>query len=88
LTVRADLGDRATWGDTEELLARTVDRLGEVVALLHAAWFKPPHPEVVPVPRPGGGGQVETTEVPRMSTAAEIRAFFTGDGTRVVYSES
>jgi hypothetical protein len=66
-----------------------VDRLGEVVALLHTAWFKPPHPEAVPVPRPGlDGEQVATTEPPRMSTAAEIRAFFTGDGTRVVYSES
>ena len=60
-----------------------------MVALLHAAWFKPPHPEVVPVPRPGHDGQqVATAEPLRMSTAAEIRAFFSGDGTRVVYSDS
>ena len=82
------MGAQADWGDTEELLARVADRLGEVVALLHAAWFKPPHPEMVPVPRPGSGEQVETAEVPKMSSPEEIRAFFTGSGTKVVYSES
>jgi hypothetical protein len=59
-----------------------VDRLGEVVALLHTAWFKPPHPEVVPVPRPGHDQQPEGPA--RMSTPAEIRAFFSGEGTRVL----
>lgn len=62
-----------------------VDRLGQVMALLHAAWFKPPHPEMVPVPRPG---QQQQEGPPQMSTAAEIRAFFSGDGTRLVYSDS
>jgi hypothetical protein len=57
-----------------------------VVALLHTGLgFKPPHPEVVPVPRPGQDGQqVPTAEPPRMSTPEEIRAFFSGEGTRVL----
>ena len=82
-------GDRADWGDQEELLARAVDRLGEVVWLLHKAWFKPPHPEPVPVDRPGDGGRpdhVELEEPPRMSSPAEIRAFFGAKG--VIYTES
>jgi hypothetical protein len=54
-----------------------------VVALLHTAWFKPPHPEVVPIPRPAADQQQEEGP-PRMSTPAEIRAFFSGEGTRVL----
>jgi hypothetical protein len=60
-----------------------------VVALLHTAWFKPPHPQVVPVPRPGQDpAAAATVEPPRMSTPAEIRAFFSGDGARLIYSDS
>jgi hypothetical protein len=43
------------------------------------------------VKRPGDGGlpkQVEMEAPPRMSTVEEIRAFFSGEGTRVVYTES
>ena len=79
------------WGDREELLARTVDRLGEVVALLHAAWFKPPHPQPVPTQRPGGDGDGQPGELvgpPVMSSPAEIRAFFHTPGTRVVVTDS
>ena len=79
------------WGDREELLARTVDRLGEVVALLHAGLrFKPPHPEPVPVPRPGSGDgrPGELAAPPVMSSPAEIRAFFNAPGSRVVVTDS
>lgn len=79
------------WGDREELLAATVDRLGEALYLLQAiAGVK--HPErIPPVPRPGINGQgtpAEMVEPPKMSTKAEIRAFFGMEGTKVVYSES
>lgn len=75
------------------MLALTVEQLRLVTFLLHAAWFKPPHPEPLPVPRPGQNGQgvlAEMVEPPKMSSKAEIRAFFGGgDGsTKVVYSES
>jgi hypothetical protein len=43
---------------------------------------------VVAVPRPGSGEQVEMAEVPKMSSPEEVRAFFTGSGTKVVYSQS
>ncbi len=81
------------WGDTEELLACTVEQLQVVSSLLHHAWFKPPHPEPVPIQRPGQGGngqqQVgELAEPPRMSSKDEIRAFFGGPGAKVVVSDS
>jgi len=87
-TVRALLGDLADWGTTEELLAATVDRLGEVTSLLHHAHFKPPHPDVQPVPRPGDDGrpaELELAAPPQMSSRDEIRAFFGG---AIVVSDS
>jgi hypothetical protein len=76
------------WGDTEELLAAAVDRLGEVAYLLRKAHFKGDPQPPAPVPRPGDGGQptvVELAEPPRMSSKEEIRAFF---GQSIRYSES
>lgn len=79
------------WGDREELLAATVDRLGDALYLLQAiAGVR--HPErIPPVPRPGINGQREVGELaepPKMSTREEIRAFFGGSGTKAVYSDS
>lgn len=85
-------GPGVVWGDREELLATTVEQLQQIICLLHAAWFKEPHPEPIRVPRPGEGGHVaepaEMVEPPKMSTAAEIRAFFGGEGTKAVFSRS
>jgi hypothetical protein len=86
-------GEQADWGAREELLATTVDQLQQVVCLLHAAWFKPPHPQPVRFPRPGGDGQrdgepLELAELPRMSSKEEIRAFFGGPGGSIVVSDS
>lgn len=87
----ADHGGQARWGDQEELLAATLEQLQVIASLLHRAWFKPPHPEPSPVPRPGDApqaapdGRAEPEERPRMSTRAEIRAFFgaRGGGTTI-----
>lgn len=60
-------------------------------SLLHHAWFKGPHPEPVPIPRPGRNGQdvpQEMVEPPKSSSKEEIRAFFGGAGVQTVYSES
>lgn len=47
------MGERADWGNSEELLARVVDALDYLARLIHQAKFKPPHPKPVRVPRPG-----------------------------------
>lgn len=84
-------GEAAGWGYGEELLATAVDLLGYLAYLTKAAHFKGRHTPPKPVQRPGDGGQpqrVELSEPLRMSTAAEIRAFFSGTGTRITYTES
>lgn len=69
----------------EELLAATVEQLQRIIYLLHAAWFKEPHPEPVRLPRPGDD-QPEPEPV-RMSTPEEVRAFFgAGQDTKIVVS--
>jgi len=74
------------------MAALTVEQLQMIASLFHHAWFKEPHPELIPIPRPGqnGGNRVsgEMVEPPKMSSREEIRAFFGGSGTKVVYSES
>jgi hypothetical protein len=88
-TARAVNG--APWGDREELAAVAVEQLQVIASLFHHAWFKAPHPEVIPVPRPGRNGQdvpQEMVEPPRMSTRDEIRSFFGGSGVQVIYSDS
>jgi hypothetical protein len=84
-------GDAAAWGYSEELLATAVDVLGYLAYLTKAAHFKGTHAPPDPVKRPGDGGlpdQVELEAPPRMSTPEEIRAFFSGEGTRVVVTDS
>lgn len=84
-------GQAAGWGFSEELLATAVDLLGYLAYLTKAAHFKGTHRLPEPVRRPGDGGRpdtVELSEPPRMSTPEEIRAFFSGTGTRITYTES
>jgi hypothetical protein len=85
---QAWMATHPAWGDTQELLAGTVEQLQVIGSLLHHAWFKGPHPEPVRVPRPGDGAPPAAesnghAEPPRMSTREEIRAFFRGEGTTV-----
>ena len=51
-TVQAELGVRYGWEYTQELLAQLLERVDQLTALTHVAWFKPPHPRPVPVWRP------------------------------------
>jgi hypothetical protein len=81
-------GEAFGWGYTEELLAAMVDRLGEVSYLVRSAWFKGKHEVPKSVRRPGIQPDAEEADPPRMSTPAEIKAFFSGQGTKVVYSDS
>jgi hypothetical protein len=87
---QAWMATHPAWGDTQELLAGTVEQLQVIGSLLHHAWFKPPHPEPVRVPRPGaiGGSAITGPAEPepepvKMSSREEIRAFFKGEGTTV-----
>ena len=61
------------WGNSEELLARTLEALSLTNTMLHAAHFKEPHPEPVHIPRPG---QPEPKR--RMATPDEMRKMFGG----------
>lgn len=63
-----------SWTNTEELLAQLVEEQSVLIRLFHTAYFKPPHPDIRHVPRPGDG---EAEKTPK-SKAAEMKAFFGG----------
>jgi hypothetical protein len=63
------------WRTVDELLAQVIEATTETNRLLHHAHFEKPHPRGFRFPRPGRETAVPK---PRMSTAAEIRAFAGG----------
>lgn len=70
-------------------MALQVDRTGDMIYLLQAlAGVK--QPQRIPLlPRPGNNRHAapqELAEPPKMSSKAEVRAFFGGDATKVVVS--
>jgi hypothetical protein len=69
-------------------LAGAVDLLAHLDYLIRKAWFKGEHKVPQPLKRPGEPEELQLQTPPRMSSPAEIKAFFSGEGTRVVYNES
>jgi hypothetical protein len=61
---RSVLGEAASWGDREELLAAIVDALGQTNYLLGRAHFpkQAPSRPPKPVPRPGQQAEVEVED--------------------------
>jgi hypothetical protein len=67
------------WGITEELLASVLEQQAATNRLLHAAHFKPPHPDIFRLPRPSDGEPVRPSgapERPKMASSEEVRAMF------------
>lgn len=70
-----DFNLHQSWGNREELLAALIEHVSVLGVLMHAAWFKPPHPKPIDIPRPWI--PAEATK-PRKATAEDMKAMFGG----------
>lgn len=71
-----ELTPHSGWGNVEELLAATIERIDYGNRILHGAYCEQPHPDPVKVPRPWDSEPAR----PKMATSEEMVSFFRRSG--------